>query len=124
MADLASAQLLRLRWKGQKRIDLAVDEKLKGLGRRVGDPVDVFGRIEPDVSRQHSRNPDPSRTCGPYAYASPFQVFEAADAFLCKQLIASGMHAAERRDRLARVNCPDQGPRRVRVEIDLAASEV
>src|SRR5262249_54421218 len=48
-ADLTGAQFLRLRWKTEKRIDLAVGEKLLRRDRRAGDPADVLSGIEPDM---------------------------------------------------------------------------
>jgi hypothetical protein len=52
LADTAGAQLLRLRRKGEERIDLAVDEQVFRLGRRIGDPVDIPDGVEPDLGSQ------------------------------------------------------------------------
>ena len=124
VADPAGAQFLRLRRKAQESIDLALHEKLEGFGLWVSNPVDVFGRIEADMSRQHRRNPGPSRPRGLHAYTSPFQVFNAADIFLGEQLIATDHYAAQHCDRFTCVDRPDQSPGRVGVEIDRTASQV
>ena len=54
-------QLLRLGRKSEKGIDLPVDELLYRFG--VGHPLDVFGRIEPDIcghkTYQHMRRRPP-----------------------------------------------------------------
>src|SRR5262249_49754803 len=53
--DVPSAQLLRVWRKAQKRIDLAIDEKLLLRSRRVDHPAYIFARVEPDL-RGHQRN--------------------------------------------------------------------
>src|SRR5215471_5360992 len=49
VADVAGAQLLRLGRKPEKRIDLSVGEKLHRPGRGARHPMNVLGRIEPDM---------------------------------------------------------------------------
>ena len=58
------------------------------------------------------------------AHGLPFQVANAADAAMGEQLIAAGMHAGDHGDRQLAIDRDGVRPRRVRVEIELAAAEV
>jgi len=51
LADVLRAQFLRLRREAEERVDLALDEQIFRLFRRIGDPAQVFLGIEPDLGR-------------------------------------------------------------------------
>jgi hypothetical protein len=52
-ADMASAEMLRLRRKAEERIDLSVREELNRWRRCARDPTDVVDGVEPDMSGHH-----------------------------------------------------------------------
>jgi hypothetical protein len=53
---MPGAQILRLGRKAEEGIDLALDETLDRLDRRVGDPVEILDGVEPDLGGDQGRS--------------------------------------------------------------------
>jgi hypothetical protein len=122
-ADLPGAQLLRLGWKAEEGIDLAVDKTLDRLDRRVGDPVEILDWVEPDLGGQKGQQRVRVRPQGLYPDAFSLQVGDAANAFVSEQFEAADHHTGQQRNRLADIDPSNKIRRIIRVEIDLAAGD-
>ena len=123
MADLAGAQGLRLGWKAEECVDLSVHEQLARADCRTGHPVDVLGRVEPDM-RRHGRYEDVgggAETLHPHCLA--LEIADAADALARNQLEAAHVHAADDPDLVAGIDRNDDGSREMKGEVDLAARD-
>src|SRR5262249_14892258 len=121
VADLAGAQLLRLRWEAESGIDLSVGEELHRRAGGTGDPVDILRRIEPDMRRQGGDEHVRGGAEVGHANGLASEVRDAADTFLAEQLEAADMDAADDRDLLAGIDRNDKRGRKVQCEVDLAA---
>src|SRR2546423_832343 len=82
MTDMPGAQILGLRWETQKRVDLALHEKLDRLYRGVGNPVDIRHRIKPDMSGQDSEQHMWGRSKGLHPDGPALELGNTADAFV------------------------------------------
>src|SRR6266540_3223415 len=123
MADLAGAQFLRFRRKAEPRVDLAIGEKGHWRDGWAGDPVDILGRVEPDM--RSKRRHEHVRGCAQvrHAHRPALEARDAADAFSRKQLETAYVYTGDDRDLLAGIDRDEKGRREVQSEVDLAARE-
>ena len=88
------------------------------------NPVDVLARIEPDI-RDHARQqqvPAGAKLLGmPTRLA--LQVADGPDGLVREQLVASGMHTSERRDRLTGIHVGDDPTGGLEVKVEFAAPD-
>ena len=96
VAGTPGAQLLRLGREPEEGIDLSLGEELERSERRVGDPTDVPGGIEPDLGGHQGQQRSGSRL---EADTLAFQIGDIVDAFPSEQFEATDMHAAEHDNR-------------------------
>src|SRR6516164_6617261 len=108
LTNMPSAQILWFGWESQKRVDLALHEQLDWLDRGVGHPLDVLGRVEPDMRGHHGHEQVPGRSESLHAHALALEVGNAADAVLAEQFEAADMNASQHRDRFAGVERRDE----------------
>ena len=121
-ADLASAQFLRFGRGGKKSIDFPCAEQRHGVaGTR--DPMDVLLGVEPDLRRHERQIQVITRAEPPNADPLAFQVADGADGLMREHLVAAGMHARQRRDRLAGIQMRGDPCSVLKVEVDFAAPD-
>ena len=86
MADVPSAQLLRLWWEAEKGIDLPCREQLDRLDRWVGayDPADVLDRIEPDMGSHRREEHVRARPQALHANTAALQIGDAPDVLIAE----------------------------------------
>src|SRR5439155_20488199 len=95
VADLLRPQLLRIGRKPQEGVDLALRQESHRLARGVRRPVDIFLRIQTNVSH-HAREEDVlARAERLYADRLPLQVVHGADALRPEQHEAPNLNCSE-----------------------------
>jgi hypothetical protein len=123
VADLPRAQILRLRRKAHKGVDLSSHELLDRLDGGVRGPANILGGVQPDMRRhqgyQHVRGRPPVL----HADAPAFEVRDGADAFLREQFEAADMDARQHRERCSGIDGGNEQWRILQTEIDLAAPD-
>ena len=117
MAGIAGTQFLRLRRKTEKCVELALGKQLQRLQIRIGDPVDVRLRIEPDIGSHQPQQIGRGRL---QPDRPAFEIGDTADRPVGEQLVAAHMHAADHRDRQAGADRLDGGHRQAGGEIGLS----
>src|SRR5947207_3172654 len=92
MTDPARAQLLHFRWVGEESVDVAVQEQLQRLRRRIGDPIYIAHRIETD--RGSERGEKHLGTAADHAdpNALALQLTDLLNPILGEQLKATDMN--------------------------------
>ena len=122
VADLASAQFLRFGRGGKKSIDFPCGEQRHGVaGTR--DPVDVLLGVEPDLRRHERKIQVPTRAEARNANSLALQVADGSDGLVREHLMAPGMHARQRRERLAGIQLRGDPCSELKVEVDFAAPD-
>src|SRR5215469_1539 len=117
---MPGTQILRLRRKAQKRVDLPLLIKLRRLYHRVDDPVDILCRLEPNIGRHRSRIHVLARSQALHAHALAFKVRNAADAFVSKQFEAADMYPRQQGDLSTTVDRDGEGRGKADREIGVA----
>jgi len=92
MTDMPGPQLLRLGRKAQKCVDLALFVKLRRLDRGVDHPVDIAGRVKPDIGRHRRRIHVLARAQALHTDTLALQIGNTAHAFVAEQFEAADMH--------------------------------
>ena len=89
----------------------------------TGNPVDILVRVEPDL-RRHDREQQVRPRAQPVdAKLLALQIANGLDGLVREQLVAPGMHARERRDRLAGIQMSDYPCGGVELEVDFTACD-
>jgi hypothetical protein len=105
---MPGSQILGLRWKAQKRVDLALFVRLCRLDGWVNGPVDILGRIEPHIGCHRGRVYVLARAKALHADALPL-IGNAADTFVSEQFEAADMHPRQQSDRRAAIDRDGEG---------------
>ena len=121
---LPGAQLLGLRRKAEEGIDLALGVELDRLRVLARDPVDVLGRVQPDIGRHAGQKHVLARAESLDADALALEVGDRPDALIAEQLEAARVDARQHRQALARVHRDHQRRDEVGAEVDLAARDL
>jgi len=93
VADMTGAKILRHGREAKAGVNLALSEQLGRCRRLTGDPADVVGRVEPDMSSRNRHEQVVARSESRDADRLAFEVGDAADAVLPKQFETADMHA-------------------------------
>src|SRR6516162_5522397 len=101
---MAGPQFLWYRRKGEAGVDFAVRKQLGRGWRLAGDPVDVVGRVEPDMPGHNRHEQMIARAEGGDADCPAFEVGNAVNALFPEQLEAADMDAGQHRDRAAAID--------------------
>ena len=110
--------------KPEKDIDFPFGEQLHGgFARTWGDPGDVLVRVEPDVGGHHRDIQVAAGAERPDAHPLALQVADGSDGLVREQLVAPGMHARQRRDRLAGIEKPNDPCAGVHAKVSFTACD-
>ena len=120
--DVALARLLGIGRKPDERVDLAGGEQVDLADRRICDPVDLRGGIEPDIGghRAHQQMVGGAAERRGNAYPLAPQIHDALDAVIGAQFETSRMDAGEHRQGPAGIHQGQEIDRGLHAEIDVA----
>ena len=124
MSDLPGANFLQDGRAGEEGIDLALDEQIHRLERRIYDPAEVLGRIETDQPGHDGQQRPVSATAVKVrAHGPALQVAEAADLLFPEDLEATQMQTAQPRDWCAGIHRHDEVWCKIPAEIHIAVRD-